>query len=66
MRTFKTKDDVLTLLIHLGYLGYHAELKEAFILKPLAQFFDFLFRKASIFFKNILINHRIFPVGRGL
>lgn len=31
MRTFKTKDDVLTLLIHLGYLGYHAELKEAFI-----------------------------------
>lgn len=31
MRTFKTKDDVLTLLIHLGYLGYNAETKEAFI-----------------------------------
>ena len=24
MTTFKSKDDVLTLLIHLGYLGYHA------------------------------------------
>lgn len=31
MRTFKTKDDVLTLLIHLGYLGYDAETREAFI-----------------------------------
>lgn len=31
MRNFKTKDDVLTLLIHLGYLGYDAEKKEAFI-----------------------------------
>lgn len=31
MRTFKSKDDVLTLLIHLGYLGYDAEKKEAFI-----------------------------------
>lgn len=31
MRTFETKDDVLTLLIHLGYLGYDAERKEAFI-----------------------------------
>ena len=31
MRTFKTKDDVLTLLIHLGYLGYDAEVKEAFV-----------------------------------
>lgn len=31
MRTFHTKDDVLTLLIHLGYLGYDAETKEAFI-----------------------------------
>ena len=31
MRTFNTKDDVLTLLIHLGYLGYDAEAKEAFI-----------------------------------
>ena len=31
MRTFKTKDDVLTLLIHLGYLGYDADSKEAFI-----------------------------------
>lgn len=31
MRNFKTKDDVLTLLIHLGYLGYDAEKEEAFI-----------------------------------
>lgn len=31
MRTFKTKDDVLTLLIHLGYLAYDSLSKEAFI-----------------------------------
>lgn len=31
MKTFKTKDDVLTLLIHLGYLGYDSEKKETFI-----------------------------------
>jgi len=31
MRNFTTRDDVLTLLIHLGYLGYDAETKEAFI-----------------------------------
>lgn len=31
MHNFKTKDDVLTLLIHLGYLGYDSEKKEAFI-----------------------------------
>ncbi len=31
MRNFKTKDDVLTLLIHLGYLGYDSQAKEAFI-----------------------------------
>ncbi len=31
MRNLKTKDDVLTLLIHLGYLGYDSEKKEAFI-----------------------------------
>ena len=31
MRTFKTKDDVLTLLIHLGYLGYDVNKREAFI-----------------------------------
>ncbi len=31
MHTFKTKDDVLTLLIHLGYLAYDATEKEAFI-----------------------------------
>ena len=31
MQTFKTVDDVLTLLIHLGYLGYDSETKEAFI-----------------------------------
>ncbi len=32
MRNFNTKDDVLTLLIHLGYLGYDSETEEAFIL----------------------------------
>jgi len=31
MRNFKTKDDVLTLLIHIGYLGYDSETREAFI-----------------------------------
>lgn len=31
MRTFKKKDDVLTLLIHLGYLGYDVNHKETFI-----------------------------------
>lgn len=31
MRNFAVKDDILTLLIHLGYLGYNAETKEAFI-----------------------------------
>lgn len=31
MQTFKTKDDVLTLLVHLGYLGYDADQKEVFI-----------------------------------
>ncbi len=31
MRIFNTKDDVLTLLIHLGYLGYDSETEEAFI-----------------------------------
>ncbi len=31
MRNFTIRDDVLTLLIHLGYLGYDAEVKEAFI-----------------------------------
>lgn len=31
MRNFETKDDVLTLLIHLGYLAYDSETKEAFI-----------------------------------
>lgn len=31
MCTFHTKDDVLTLLIHLGYLAYNAETEEAFI-----------------------------------
>ncbi|MCM1262160.1 MAG: ATP-binding protein [Butyrivibrio sp.] len=31
MYNFKVKDDVLTLLIHLGYLGYDSETKEAFI-----------------------------------
>ncbi len=31
MHTFHTKDDVLTLLIHLGYLGYDSEKEEVFI-----------------------------------
>lgn len=31
MKSFEIKDDVLTLLIHLGYLGYDIEKKEAFI-----------------------------------
>ncbi len=31
MRSFTTKDDVLTLLVHLGYLGYDPERMEAFI-----------------------------------
>ncbi len=31
MRNFRTKDDVLTLLIHLGYLGYDAETNAAYI-----------------------------------
>ncbi len=31
MRNFRTKDDVLTLLIHLGYLAYDAETAEAFV-----------------------------------
>ncbi len=31
MTTFKSKDDILTLLIHLGYLSYNAETEEVFI-----------------------------------
>ncbi len=31
MRNFGTKDDVLTLLVHLGYLAYDSEAKETFI-----------------------------------
>lgn len=31
MTTFHNADDVMTLLIHLGYLGYHFETKEVFI-----------------------------------
>ena len=31
MRTFHVKDDVLTLLIHLGYLAYDTDKKETFI-----------------------------------
>ncbi len=31
MRNFRTKDDVLTLLIHLGYLAYDLEREEAYI-----------------------------------
>lgn len=31
MRNFRTKDDVLTLLIHIGYLAYDADTEETFI-----------------------------------
>ena len=31
MRNFRIKDDVLTLLVHIGYLGYDPETKETFI-----------------------------------
>ena len=31
MTTFNTKDDILTMLIHLGYLGYDSGTKEVFI-----------------------------------
>lgn len=31
MTTFKSRDDVLTLLVHLGYLGYDEVMKEVFI-----------------------------------
>jgi len=31
MKTLQTKDDVLTLLLHLGYLGYHSLEKNVFI-----------------------------------
>lgn len=31
MRTFETKDDVLTLLVHLGYLAHNSKTKEVFI-----------------------------------
>lgn len=31
MTSFASKDDVLTVLIHLGYLGYDAKMKEAYI-----------------------------------
>lgn len=31
MTTFKSKDDVLTLLIHLGYLGYNDKDKTCYI-----------------------------------
>ena len=31
MTTFKTKDDILTLLVHLGYLAFDETEKEVFI-----------------------------------
>ena len=31
MSTFKNKDDVITALIHLGYLAYHSRTRMAFI-----------------------------------
>jgi hypothetical protein len=31
MTTFQSKDDILTLLIHLGYLTYDADEEEVFI-----------------------------------
>lgn len=38
MTTFKSRDDVLTLLVHLGYLAYDEETKEVFI--PNMEIFD--------------------------
>ena len=38
MTTFHNRDDVLALLIHLGYLGYDSDLKEVFIPKYNARF----------------------------
>ena len=35
MTTFKSKDDIYTLLVHLGYLGYISSTKEVYI--PLSQ-----------------------------
>ena len=31
MTTLKTKDDVFTLLVHIGYLGYDEDNKQVFI-----------------------------------
>ena len=31
MTSFKSKDDILTMFVHLGYLGYQRETKEVFI-----------------------------------
>lgn len=31
MTTFSSKDDVFTLLIHLGYLGYNGTYKQVYI-----------------------------------
>jgi len=53
MITFRIKDDVLTLLIHLGYLGYHYAEKTVFIpnndirLKFICAFLD-IYVKASL------------------
>lgn len=38
MTTFKSRDDVLTLLVHLGYLAYDEETQEVFI--PNLEIFD--------------------------
>lgn len=51
MRTFRTKDDVLTLLIHLGYLGYDAETKEAFI--PNKEIIGELLRRNTVSWRKL-------------
>ncbi len=49
MQTFRTKDDVLTLLIHLGYLAYDFENREAFIPNKeiIEEFENAILRKAG-------------------
>lgn len=46
MTTFKSKDDVLTLLIHLGYLTYDRQKKEAFI--PNREIMQEFFRSVKV------------------
>lgn len=56
MTTFQSKDDVLTLLVHLGYLAYDIESKEVFI--PNQEVAYFSARTYYIFIREM-------PTGRG-